>query len=49
MTENKKSIIRIAVLLLAVLFILVGVFSGELKTVFQKAVAVCYSCIGIAG
>lgn len=36
-----------AVLALAVIFLAVGVWRGEMDTVFRKAVNVCMECIGL--
>ena len=38
---------RVAVFILAILFIGMGVFRGENIDVFRKASMICYECIGI--
>ena len=47
MKTNTRRIFRIGVLILAVMFITVGITRGEVGTVFMKAVRICLECIGI--
>lgn len=42
--NNKTALILI---FLAVAFIAIGVWRGELETVFRKAVNICMECIGL--
>jgi hypothetical protein len=44
---SRRDIIRAALIALAVLFILIGGFRGEIKTVLQKGASICLECIGI--
>lgn len=39
--------IKYAVLALGILFVLLGLWRGESRIVFQKAAAICLECIGI--
>ena len=49
--ETKKNhtltIVRVALLLLAVCLIVAGIFNGGMKDVLDKAVAICTECIGL--
>lgn len=49
MDNKKKRLVfwRIAGLVLAVVFICYGGFRGEAAVVLQKAVKICYECIGL--
>ncbi|MBQ7636970.1 MAG: thioredoxin [Lachnospiraceae bacterium] len=50
MKDRKKitvNLIRIIALLLAVSFILIGIYRGEHGEVLRKAVKICLECIGI--
>lgn len=44
---NTLLIVRCAVLAVAVCFIVLGIFNGGMKDVFDKAVAICTECIGL--
>ena len=51
-TEKKRSkhmltAIRCGILVLAVVFIVMGIFNGGMKDVLDKAVAICTECIGL--
>ena len=39
--------LRLGLLVLAVLFILIGIFNGSMKDVLIKAINVCSECIGL--
>ncbi len=43
----KKYGITISLLVLGVIFVLFGIYRGEVQTVFSKAIHVCLECIGI--
>lgn len=43
----KKLIVKIALLLLSAALITAGLLSGGYKDVRNKAVMICYECIGI--
>lgn len=49
--EQKKTntllVVRCAVLTIAMCFIVLGIFNGGMKDVFDKAVAICTECIGL--
>ncbi len=44
---NKYAVIRICVLILAAVFIAVGVWHGEVTAVFEKGIHICLECLGI--
>ena len=44
---KKVTLIRIGLLLLAAVFVVLGVMRGEMAVVLQKAVDICLECIGI--
>jgi len=44
---NRKLVIRIAVVSVAIIFILIGILNGEASIVLRKAREICLSCIGI--
>lgn len=46
-TARRKNILRIALILAAVLFIILGVFREEANVVLAKAKAICFACIGL--
>lgn len=45
--KRKMWIIRGAVLLVALVFIIVGIFNGGMKDVLEKAIRICTECIGL--
>jgi hypothetical protein len=46
-TSRRIRFIPFAVLALALILLSAGVFSGEMQSVFRKAIRVCLECIGI--
>ena len=48
-TPDKERKMPVWILLLAVgvLFLLLGVYGGQLATMYRKAVMICLECIGI--
>lgn len=44
---SRKTIIRIAVILITVLFIVLGIFRDEAAMVLTKGRDICLSCIGL--
>lgn len=44
---KQKQWIAILLVPLGVLFVVIGIFRGEVATVLQKAVQICLECIGI--
>ncbi len=46
-TDKRRVLLAGAALLLAVAFVALGVGRGEVSTVFQKAVNICFECIGL--
>lgn len=47
MTDSQRGKVRIFLLLLSAVFMLIGYWRGEAKTVLVKAVNICLECIGI--
>ena len=47
MMSIKRHGTTVLVLLIALLFLAIGVWRGEAETVFRKAVNICMECIGI--
>ena len=47
MNSKKKRLGRIAVLMIACLFVMYGTVRGEVGVVFNKAVNICFECIGL--
>lgn len=45
--EHYMKFFQISLLMLAVIFIIAGVYRDEVATVFTKAVRICLECIGI--
>jgi len=45
--EKRKAAIRAALLFIAVVFVLAGIWRDETRIVFVKAVTICLECIGI--
>lgn len=43
----KTNIIKIFILLIAIIFIALGIVNNEPKSVFRKATTICLECIGI--
>ncbi len=44
---NKIKMYRWALVVLALIFISIGIFRGEQETVLLKAINICLECIGI--
>ncbi|MCR5204181.1 MAG: hypothetical protein K6E47_03940 [Lachnospiraceae bacterium] len=44
---KKENIIRFLLLVIAVAFIILGIFNGSAKAVLTKAVIICSECIGL--
>ncbi|MDR2137667.1 MAG: thioredoxin [Synergistaceae bacterium] len=47
MPAKVRETIRTALFIVAVVFVLWGVYRGEARTVFVKAANICLECIGI--
>lgn len=43
----KTKLLRNCILALSVIFILLGVYSGEPEVIYSKAIRICLECIGI--
>ena len=48
MKTRTRGTIRIVLIIIAVSFVLLGVFRNEASIVLKKAQAVCFSCIGLS-
>lgn len=42
-----RKILRRAIILVAVLFIFIGIYNGDIRDIVNKATRICYECIGI--
>lgn len=47
MSAKTRTVLSCIILVLAVAFLAIGIYTGELETVFTKATNVCLECIGI--
>ena len=47
MTSKSGKLLRSVLIVVAVLFIVIGILNGEAKVVLKKAKAICYACIGL--
>ncbi len=47
MKKNKKIIIQFMILTTAAIFMYYGIRRGELQVVLNKAVNICFECIGL--
>ena len=45
--SNRLTFIRCGLLAIALIFIVLGIFNGGMKDVFDKAVAICTECVGL--
>ena len=45
--DKRRRLAGLAALVLAAVLIVVGVYRGEVQTVVQKAVNICFECIGL--
>jgi type III secretory pathway component EscS len=45
--KKRQTALRVALLIVSVLFILIGGWRGEIKVVFTKSAMICLECIGI--
>ena len=43
----KKTAVRIALIVIAVAFVLIGIFRNETALVLSKGRAICFACIGL--
>lgn len=44
---KKIAFLRISLVLVAALFIIIGIYRGEVAVVLNKAVKLCLECVGI--
>lgn len=47
MSDKKKNIIAFSIAAVGILFVIFGIYRGEIDVVLRKAVNVCLECIGI--
>lgn len=47
MSEKKRNIIAFSVIAMGILFVVYGIYRGEIDVVLRKAVNICLECIGI--
>jgi hypothetical protein len=47
MSAKRKNLIRAALFVVALFFIVLGGFRGEIILVFRKAASICLECVGI--
>jgi len=47
MKNKKMKYIRLAIVVVAVAFIGVGIYTGEFEQLYRKASMICFECIGI--
>ena len=47
MRDRVKNLVRAGLFLLALLFLILGIAGGGFKDTRNKAVRICYECIGI--
>ena len=45
--EHMKSTVQLALIAVAVSFICLGAYRGEIQTVLGKAIRLCLECVGI--
>ena len=44
---SKKNYIRKGLFIAAIVFIILGIHQGDFKDIKNKAIRICYECIGI--
>lgn len=44
---KNKNLIRFSLLIMSLIFIIIGIYRGEVLEVLQKATNICLECIGI--
>ncbi|WP_418474673.1 CD1871A family CXXC motif-containing protein [Frisingicoccus sp.] len=47
MIKKKETLLSLVLLAAGVLCMCLGIYRGEVKTVFEKAINICLECIGI--
>ncbi|MBE6756842.1 MAG: thioredoxin [Ruminococcaceae bacterium] len=47
MSEKKRNIIAFSIIVMGILFVVYGIYRGEIDVVLRKAVNICLECIGI--
>ena len=45
--NNKTNVIRATIIAAAVALVVIGLYNGGFKDTFNKAIHICYECIGI--
>jgi len=44
---NKRNLIRAAILTIGIVLMCIGIWQEEMTAIMQKAVIICFECIGI--
>lgn len=47
MSEKKRNVIAFSIIAIGILFVVYGIYRGEIDVVLRKAVNICLECIGI--
>ena len=47
MSEKKRNLLAVSVIVLGIAFMILGIYRGEIDVVLRKAVNICLECIGI--
>lgn len=47
MSKKRKNHVRKGLLIAAIVLIIAGIYQGDFKDIKNKAIRICYECIGI--
>ena len=45
--QSRSTVVRIVILIIAVIFILLGILNGSARDTLYKAVTICTECVGL--